>query len=202
MCSEDFCSRPDKVIQDCQSAQTPDQTNIKRYQIWLHKEFDRTVVNKTGEGLLMMMMVKKCIWNVQPDAAAHFFPSTQSMNHRADENAPRRCTRFFLLLTIPCIMMNFFWASQCSAHTQWSEGLSTGFVLLSHTINLWLKAHLIYVVLAISILIRNDVECWPISYCSANVFCLFFDFLSVLWSLFLIFHFFDGRFLNSFYKKY
>ena len=54
--------------------------------------------NKTGEGLLMMMMVKKCIWNVQPDAAAHFFPSTQSMNHRADENAPRRCTRFFFFL--------------------------------------------------------------------------------------------------------
>ena len=74
--------------------QIPDQTNMK-HQIWFYKEFDHTVVNKTGEGLLMMMMVKKCIWNVQPDAAAHFFPSTQSMNHRADENAPRRCTRFF-----------------------------------------------------------------------------------------------------------
>ena len=132
-----------KVIQDCQSAHTPDQTNIKRYQIRLHKEFDRTVVNKTGEGLLMMMMVKKCIWNVQPDAAAHFFPSTQSMNHRADENAPRRCTRFFFFLAYRlALWWTFFWASQCSAHTQWSEGLSTGFVLLSHTINLWLKAHL------------------------------------------------------------
>ena len=109
----------------------------------------------------MMMMVKKCIWNVQPDAAAHFFPSTQSMNHRADENAPRRCTRFFSsYLTALHYDELFFWASQCSAHTQWSEGLSVGFILLLHSMKLWVEADLIDAVLAISTRIRNSNKCY------------------------------------------
>ena len=160
----------------------PRSNKHKKYQIRIHKEFDHTVVNKTGEGLLMMMMVKKCIWNVQPDAAAHFFPSTQSMNHRADENAPRRCTRFFssYLTGLHYDELFFEQASAVRIHSG-QKGYQYGLYCLLHTVKLWVEARLIDVVLAISILIWNNNECFLATFFFfCKCFCLFFDFLSMV----------------------